>query len=91
MYHLCGYDKATERLAAEYPIPARFLPTVRAVIEPVPDDRDLVLPYVLTARAVLRLAEVLGRTIDPDRYHYYFEGSDGSDTDARSEVATTAR
>ena len=57
VYHLCGYDKTTERLAAEFPIPTRFLPTVRTFVEPVPDDDDLVLPYALTVGAVVRLAE----------------------------------
>lgn len=91
VYHLCGYDKTTERLAAEFPIPTRFLPTVRTFVEPEPDDHDLVLPYTLTADAVVRLAEALGLAIEPDRYHYYFECSDGSDTDLRREVVTTAR
>jgi hypothetical protein len=91
VYHLCGYDKATQRLQAEHPVPTRLLPTVRTFIEPVADDRDLVLPYELTTRAVRTLAEALGLTIDPERYHYYFEASDASDADAGREVAATAR
>jgi hypothetical protein len=91
VYHLCSYDRTTGKLVAEYPVPARLVPTIRTFIDPVPDDRDLVLSYALTDSAALRLAEALGLTIDPDRYHYYFEGSDGADTDVSSEVAVTSR
>ena len=91
VYHLCGYDRTTELLAAEYPVPARLLPTVRKLIEPVSDDRDLVLPYQLTDGAVLTLARALGLTIDPGEYHYYFEASDATENVARHAVATAAR
>ena len=91
VYHLSGYDKTSRRLVAEYPVPALLVPMVRTFIRPVPDDRHLVLSYQLTSAAALQLAAALGLTIDPDRYHYYFEGSDGSDTDVSSEVATIAR
>jgi len=91
VYHLCGYDKSTERLAAEHPVPARLLPRVRTLIEPVSDDRDLVLPYELTVGAVLTLSKALGLTIDPAEYHYYFEASNASDTGVGREAATTAR
>lgn len=91
MYHLCGYDKATWRLAVEHTVPARLIPTVRGLIDPVPDDRDLVLPYELTVGAVLTLGEALDLTINPAEYHYYFEASDASDTGVGREIAATAQ
>jgi hypothetical protein len=90
VYHLCGYDKSTERLVEEHLVPARLLTTIRTLIEPVPDDRDLILPYELTTEAVRTLAKILHLTIDPAEYHYYFEASDASDTGIGREVATAA-
>jgi hypothetical protein len=91
VYHLYGYDKTTGPLAAEHPVPPRLLPTVRTLIEPAPDDRDLVLPYELTTGAVLTLSEALGLTIDPAEYHYDFEASDASDSGVRPEITASAR
>jgi hypothetical protein len=91
VYHLCGYDKATERLAAEHQAPARLLPTIRRLIEPVPDDRDLILPYERTASAVQTVANALGLTVDPAEYHFYFEASDAAGSNVGREVASTAR
>jgi hypothetical protein len=86
-YHLCGYDKATGPLAEEQAVPEHLLPAVRTLVETVPDDRDLILPYELTTDAVLTLARPMGLGIDPAGYHYYFEASD---TGVGSKVATSA-
>ena len=91
MYHLCGYDKATERLVEEHVVPGHLLPMVRTLIKPAAGDCDLVLPYELTTGAVLTLSQALGQTIDPAGNHYYFEASDAADTGIGGEVATTAR
>jgi hypothetical protein len=91
VYHLCGYDKATETLAVEHAVPARLLTTVRTLVQPVPDDYDLILPYELATDGVQTLAEALGLVIDPAEYNYYFEASDGSDTGVGREVANSAR
>ena len=91
VYHLCGYDKVTELLNEEHPVPARLLPLVRTLIKPAPDDRDLVLPYELAAGAVVTLAEALKLNTDPAEYDYYFEASDASETDLGQDVAVTVR
>ena len=91
VYHLCGYDKATERLVEEYCVPEDLLSKIRPLVGPSPNDRDLVLTYELTVSAVQTLAEALGIAIDPAGRHYYFEASDGSDTVVERDAAAASR
>ncbi len=92
IYHLCGYDKTTERLVEEHSVPARLLPIVRTLIEPAPDDRDLVLPYELSAASALTLAAAIGVTIDSAQHQFFFEASDAPEVKLpRRTISAAAR
>jgi hypothetical protein len=91
IYHLCAYDRATDRLVAEHAVPENLLPMVRTLIKPAPEDSDLVLSYELTTGAAQSLSNATGLPIEPAPCHYYFEASDAADAVIGNEVAAAAR
>ncbi|MSP03632.1 MAG: hypothetical protein EXR07_21720 [Acetobacteraceae bacterium] len=74
-HELCGYDRTTTSIAVEYDIPTALLPVVRTMIQPEPDDRDLILAYKIEPENVRRLASMLGATVDADAFNFSVEAS----------------
>jgi hypothetical protein len=91
IYHLCGYDRSTDRLVEEHVVPAALLPVVRELVTPVVDDTDLILPYELTASAASTLARSLGVVIDSLKNNYCFEASDALSIDGTQRTATAVK
>ena len=79
IHELCGYDVTTSLIAVEYVIPPALLPIVKTMVQPEPDDHDLILAYDIATENVRRLAVMLGLSVDADAYHFTVEASAPSD------------
>ncbi len=67
--HIRGYDPATDRLGASYPLSAETFAAVRRLVAAHPDDPDMIDPYELSPAVVA----TLGLTPVSDSLLYYLE------------------
>ena len=78
-HRLVGYDRATERVVDEYPVPDDKLPTAKLLAHVPADDPDAVMCYPLKPAQARDLAGFINAVayIDPDHRDYFFEGFAG--------------
>lgn len=72
-HQIVGYDRDSERLAVEYEIPAGCFDKVGAVVGVPQDDPELIGSYPLIADQVRRIAEILRRPIDCEKFDFFIE------------------
>lgn len=70
---IVGFDKASESLVVDLPVPAAALERVKRIAEVPAADPDLMGAYPLTAEKVKLAAEAAHVIIDPGRYDYFLE------------------
>jgi hypothetical protein len=75
---LSAFDKRTELISGETPLPGIDAPALRQLFSR-PEDDPMVLNYPVTPAVAARLMELLpGRlSIDLDRYDYFVEPDGG--------------
>ncbi|HEX4113681.1 MAG TPA: hypothetical protein VH020_14205 [Stellaceae bacterium] len=72
-HQIIGYDRDTDDLAVEYDIPPACLDQVGAVIGIAPEDPQLVGSYPLIPDQVRRIAKILRRQIDSEKFDFFIE------------------
>jgi len=75
-WHLRGFDKRTERESVDFIIPQAFVTRVRELFPQAKEDPELVDPHELTDDQALRVADVIGVTVDPARFDYSVESEE---------------
>jgi hypothetical protein len=75
-WHLRGYDRHSELLATQYEIPLEMLATIRAIVAAEDNDPAMLDPRELSWDQTVRLAQVSGWSIDPNRFDYFIEADE---------------
>jgi hypothetical protein len=75
-WHLRGYDRRSDLLAAEYDIKQELLPIMRDLLPEPENDPGMIDPYELTRDQTVRLADAIGLSIHPDRFDYFVEADE---------------
>ena len=75
-YHLCGFDRRTEFLGVDIDIPPAMLAAVRELLPEAADDPEFIDPHAITDSQAIRVAEVLGVSVDLDRFEYFIESDE---------------
>ena len=68
-----GYDRQSERLAVEHPIPLGAVTAAMLIANVPPDDPDLIGAYPLTEDQARQIAAVANVTIDPANFDWFLE------------------
>jgi hypothetical protein len=80
-HSLVGYDRASERISAEFDVPAAVLAKAKELAHVPTHDPDAMMCYPLDAAAARELASVLGATVDTEQRDYFLEGHADDSTD----------
>lgn len=75
-WHLRGYDRRSELLGVEFDISPKLLPIVRSLLPEPENDPGMIDPYELTRDETVRVADAIGVSIHPDRFHYFVEADE---------------
>jgi hypothetical protein len=70
---IVGYDRGTERVVAEHPIPPTTVTAAMPIANVPPTDPDLVGAYPLDAEQARQIAELINVTIDPANFDWFLE------------------
>ena len=70
---IVGYDRGTERVVAEHPIPPTTVTAAMLIANFPPDDPDLIGAYPLTEDQARQIAAVANVTIDPANFDWFLE------------------
>jgi len=76
VHYLIGYDPATERIAAQYPVPRQRLVDIKTVVKADADDPRLAGSYRLTKLQVTRIAGIIGVQAYLRNLDYFFQAFD---------------
>ena len=71
-YRVVTYDRSTERMRGNLPVPPRHLSEVKRIAGFQPTD-DGLGEYPLDQDQTRWIAQLLGFRPDPDRFYYYVE------------------
>ena len=75
-YHLCGFDRLTDFLGVDIEIDKEKLAAVRDLLPDAVDDPEFIDPLAITDTQAIRVAELLGVSVDPDRFVYFIESDE---------------
>ena len=70
---IVGFDRHTERVSVEHPVPPAALTAAMLIANVPPTDPDLVGAYPLDADQARQIAELINITIEPDRFDWFLE------------------
>jgi hypothetical protein len=70
---LVGYDRGDERQVAEFDVPSILERRVLAVAGVNPDDAAPMGDYPLSENKAVRIADLIGRDINPDHTDFFLE------------------
>ena len=76
IHTLVGYDRATERLAAEFDVPEAVLDRAKRLAGVTANDPDATMCYPLDASCARDLAGILGVGVDTERRDYFLESAE---------------
>jgi hypothetical protein len=88
IYRIVTYDRASERMVANLPIPWTFVAKIRKIAGVTPFD-DGMGEHVLADAQVRRIAQILHFRPEPELFFYYLEPFNQPDGGLRQEVAVT--
>jgi hypothetical protein len=71
--HLSGYDKNTDMLVVEYPVPSARADYVKGVAAVAKSDPDVLGAYPLDEAQVEQIAGQINTPVNPKLYHYFLE------------------
>ena len=86
IYRIVTYDRATERMVANLPIPWTFVAKIRKIAGVTPFD-DGMGEHQLTDAQVRRIAQILHFKPETELFFYYLEPFNQSDGGLRQEGA----
>ncbi|HEY1504099.1 MAG TPA: hypothetical protein VGF92_07355 [Stellaceae bacterium] len=72
-HKLVGYDKQSERVAAEYDVPEQKFDLVRRIVGVSHTDREAIGNYPLAAPAAEEVAKEIGLRLDTKRLDFFLE------------------
>ncbi len=73
VHMITGYDKVTERLTYEFPVPDRDVPEMRDIANVEPSDTEAAGSYRLDANAAHVVATRFNFAMAVDRCDWFFE------------------
>jgi hypothetical protein len=73
---IVGFDKSSERLVFEKPVPVGAVAYVKTIADVPATDHDLLGSYPLTAAQVSKVAAAAQITIDPTEFSYFLEADE---------------
>lgn len=73
VFRLVGYDRDDERLVAEFDVPSVLVRRVLAVVGVDPDGAGPLVDYPLNENKAVRIADMMGRDINPDHTDFFLE------------------
>ncbi|HJR21563.1 MAG TPA: hypothetical protein VJ822_08085, partial [Dongiaceae bacterium] len=73
VFRLIGYDRDDERLVVEIDVPAVLTKRVLAVAGVNPDGGGPMGDYPLSETKAVRIADMIGRDINPDHTNFFLE------------------
>ena len=76
-HNLVGYDRRTERVAAEFDVLDAVLARAKELAGVPADDPDATMCYPLDASRACRLADMIHARIDAKQCDYFLEGFAG--------------
>ena len=72
IYRIVTYDKATDRMKGNVPVPSNFLEEIKRIAGFGPND-DGLGEYPLNEAQTRQVARILDFNPEPDRFYYYVE------------------
>jgi hypothetical protein len=90
IYRVVTYDKDTDLMKGNVPIPPSLLEQVKRIagFSPRDDGRG---EYPLDERQTRQIADILGFKAEPRRFYYYVEPYEPPEDDGLQQIANTAR
>jgi len=85
IYRIVTYDKTTDRMAGNLPIPWSNVAKIRKIAGVKPQD-DGLGEYPLNADQIAQVSEILQFDARPERFYYYLEPYDQPDNGLRQET-----
>jgi hypothetical protein len=73
IHKLTGYDKVSEKLAAQIDVPISQLGQAKQVAGVGQEDPEAALSYPLTSEQAKRIGQTIGQFVDTDRYLWFLE------------------
>ena len=70
IYRIVTYDKATDRMKGNMPVPSNFLEEIKRIAGFGPND-DGLGEYPLNEAQTRQVARILDFNPEPDRFYYY--------------------
>jgi hypothetical protein len=86
-HRITGYDRATEALVEQHPVPRRLLPSAKTAALISADDPDAIWSYKLSTDAANRLAAAMRVALDTARNDYFLESFEAPRSAASSQAA----
>jgi hypothetical protein len=72
IYRIVTYDRATDRMKGNMPVPSNFLKEIKRIAGFGPND-DGLGEYPLNEAQTRQVARILDFNPEPDRFYYYVE------------------
>jgi hypothetical protein len=86
IYRVVTYDKETERMKGNLPIPPSLLEEIKRIAGFGPQD-DGLGEYPLDEDQAGRIAAILGFNPEPSRFYYYVEPFESLEDDGLQQIA----
>ena len=90
IYRVVTYDRTTERMRGNLPIPPSIFEQIKRIAGFEPQD-DGLGEYLLDEEQTKQVANVLGFNPEPNRFYYYVEPYEPPEDDGLQQAATGAR
>ena len=90
IYRVVTYDRTTERMRGNLPIPPSIFEQIKRIAGFEPQD-DGLGEYLLDEEQTKQVANVLGFNPEPNRFYYYVEPYEPPEDDGLQQAATAAR
>ncbi len=90
IYRVVTYDRATERMKGNLPIPPATFEEIKRVAGFGPQD-DGLGEYLLDEEQILEVARILGFKPEPNRFYYYVEPYEPPEDDGLQQIANSTR
>ena len=85
IYRVVTYDRGTERMKGNLPVPANLLDQVKDIAGFQPQD-DGLGEYLLSDEQTRRVAQVLGFRAEPNKFYYYIEPYEPPEDDGLQKI-----
>jgi hypothetical protein len=90
IYRVVTYDRTTERMKGNMPVPSRLLPKVKEIAGFQPKD-DGLGEYLLDDEQTKKISKILGFRPETNRFYYYIEPYEPPGDDGLQQADAVAR